>query len=81
MKVAEVKDAAGKTVHVGDIVGGTTSGLYPETVIGPVRRVHRTQVTLEVTNTPPENDRRPKLGDEIRLSLGRIFLVEKRSEW
>lgn len=80
MKITEVRDAAGKVVRVGDIVGGTTSGMYPETVIGPVEKVHRTQVTLKVTNTPPVNGNRPKFGDEVRLTLGRIFLVRQKEE-
>lgn len=78
MKITEVRDAAGKVVRVGDIVGGTTSGRYPETVIGKVERLSRTQVALKVENAPVDNGMRPGLGEEVRLTLGRIFLVEKR---
>lgn len=77
---AEAKDATGRVIVIGDIVGGTTSGRYQETVIGPIRKFGKGTLVLEVTNTGPSNGYRPSDGDEVRISTGRVFFVRKAGE-
>lgn len=74
------KDAAGREIGVGDIAGGTTSGRYQETIIGPVLRFGKGIAVIEVTNTKASNGFRPSNGDQIRIDLGRVFLVGKSGE-
>lgn len=71
------KDAAGREIVVGDIIGGTTSGRYQETIIGPIQNFGKGSALIEVTNAQKSNGYRPNNGDKIRISLGRTFLVEK----
>ncbi|MEV7891600.1 hypothetical protein ACWD3I_24985 [Streptomyces sp. NPDC002817] len=75
-----IRDAAGRTVREGDTVGGTTSGRYQATVIGPVIRIGRGQVKILVTNGPASDIVRPAQGDEKWISADRIFLVASRAE-
>jgi hypothetical protein len=72
-----VKDAAGQEIAIGDIAGGTTSGRYQETIIGPIRNFGKGTTVIEVTNAGESNGLRPENGDKVRISLGRVFLVRK----
>lgn len=69
------KDAAGRAIDVGDVVGGTTSGRYQETIIGPILNFGKCSALIEVTNKGPNGGYRPSEGDKIRISLGRVFFV------
>ena len=71
------KDAAGRIVKIGDVVGGTTSGRYQETIIGPIRSFGKGTAVVEVTNTGQHNGLRPSNGDKVRISTNRRFYVRE----
>ncbi|WP_225859144.1 hypothetical protein [Streptomyces albicerus] len=67
------RDAIGRTVRAGDTVGGTTSGRYQATIVGPVLKIGKGQVKVRVdksghTFTVP-------VGSEKWISTDRVFLI------
>lgn len=75
--MADLRDAAGRPVHVGDIIGGTTSGRYQATIIGPIVKIGKGQVKVQVTGPAGDGAYRPKTDDEKWISTSRIFLVDR----
>lgn len=72
-----IRDATGRLVRVGDTVGGTTSGRYQATIVGPVLRIGKGQVKVRVTGPAGDGAYRPKAGDEKWISAYRVFLVKE----
>ncbi|MFF4900520.1 hypothetical protein [Streptomyces sp. NPDC001068] len=75
-----VTDAAGRTVHHGDAVGGTTSGRYQTTVMGPVVQIGKDKVKVRVTNRPTYGGYRDANGDDVWIDPSRVFLVHPATE-
>lgn len=69
------KDAAGRGIVVGNVVGGTTSGRYQETIIGSIVSFGKSSALIEVISDRKDNGYRPGDGDKVRISLGRVFFV------
>ncbi|MFF2612299.1 hypothetical protein [Kitasatospora sp. NPDC058046] len=67
------KDATGRTGYEGDTVGGTTSGRYQSTILGPVVKVGKDKV--KVRTTIGASSPRAAAGDEVWISRDRVFLV------
>lgn len=73
---ATITDAAGRTVHHGDHVGGTTSGPYETTITGPVIQLGEGKAKVRVTNRPTYGDStRGANGDDVWISGARLFLI------
>lgn len=66
-------DAAGRTLHLGDIIGGTTTQPYPATVIGTVTAF--TADTVTVQTDPASGVRHPTTGDAWTLPLKQVFYL------
>lgn len=73
-------DAAGRNVRVGDTVGGTTSGRYQATIIGPIIKIGKGQVKVRVTSPGGDGACRPEPGAEKWISTDRIFLVDRKND-
>ncbi|WP_030236950.1 hypothetical protein [Streptomyces sp. NRRL S-350] len=69
------RDAAGRTGYEGDTVGGTTSGRYQATILGPVIKLGKDRVKVRCT-TGSAGSLRPGPGDEVWISHDRVFLVQ-----
>ncbi|MFG2404207.1 hypothetical protein ACGFR8_07685 [Streptomyces brevispora] len=69
-------DAYGRTIHEGDIVGGTTSGRYQATISGPILQLGTGRVKIRVTS-PGQGCDRPKTGDGKWISVDRVFLISR----
>lgn len=67
------RDAAGRTGYEGDTAGGTTSGRYQATLLGPVVKIGQRQVKIRTTISA--GGVRPRIGDEVWISMDRVFLV------
>src|SRR5690606_4739546 len=72
-----VLDASGRPITAGDVVGATTSGNRPTTLVGPVLRVSPFRVRVLVTNRPTTDPDRPRNGDEVQISTSRLLRVEE----
>lgn len=68
-------DAAGKPISVGDTVGGTTSGRYQATIMGPIVSLGTGRVRIRVTTGPGHHGMRPDDGDLVWISASRVFLI------
>ncbi|MDI9836228.1 hypothetical protein [Streptomyces sp. KAU_LT] len=79
-KPATLTDAAGRTIRAGDTVGGTTSGRYQTTVLGPVVQFGRGKVKVRLTNRPDYGGLRDANGDDVWISTDRVFLVHPATE-
>jgi hypothetical protein len=72
-------DAAGRELHVGDRVGGTTSGRYQETIVGELVAIGKGQVKVRVgSSTRGSSGFGTDRGEEKWISTSRVFLVEHR---
>ncbi|MFJ1528219.1 hypothetical protein ACIOFV_07285 [Streptomyces mirabilis] len=80
MTTTSITDAAGRTVHQQDHVGGTTSGRYPNTITGPVVQIGRGKVKVRVTNRPTVGSLRAQNGDDVWISDDRVFLIHPATE-
>lgn len=69
------KDAAGRGIAVGNVVGGTTSGRYQETIIGSIVSFGKSSALVEVISDRKNDGFRPGDGDKVRIGLGRVFFV------
>lgn len=69
------KDAAGREIAVNNVVGGTTSGRYQETIIGSIVSFGKSSALVEVIDDRKNDGFRPGDGDKVRISLGRVFFV------
>ncbi|MEZ7004996.1 hypothetical protein [Streptomyces sp. AD55] len=67
------RDVAGRTVRVGDIVGGTTSGRYQATITGPVTKLGVGKVKIAVGTS--DHEFAASVGDPKWISTSRIFLI------
>ncbi|MGW1989651.1 hypothetical protein [Embleya sp. NPDC001921] len=74
------RDAYERPIHVGDIVGGTTSGRYQATIIGPIKKLGKGQVKVLVPNDGGDSTFRPASGAECWISLDRVFLLAPRDD-
>lgn len=72
-------DAVGRTIRAGDTVGGTTSGRYQATIVGPIRKAGKGQVKVLVTEGGGGYRPRPGAGDEVWISTSRVFLIAPRT--
>jgi hypothetical protein len=71
----ETRDALGRTVAVGDTVGGAVFGRYPDTVWGKVVKITPTgQVRVELDFG--SGGFRPSRGDVVLLPRDRIFRLD-----
>jgi hypothetical protein len=77
-KIEFTADAAGRLVRVDDVVGGTTSGRYQDTIIGTVLKIGKGKVQIEVTQGAGHS--RPSPGDERWIATNRIFLVRSTNQ-
>jgi hypothetical protein len=68
-------DATGRPIGVGDVVGGTTSGRYQTTIVGPIVSIGKSQVRVRVTNRAAPGSLRASNGDEVLISTDRVFLI------
>ncbi|WP_371793848.1 hypothetical protein OIE91_11320 [Streptomyces albidoflavus] len=73
-------DATGRTITLGDHVGGTTSGRYQGTISGPAIQLGKGQVKLLVTNCPYRGTSRPENGDDVWISTDRLFLIHPATD-
>ena len=73
---AITRDAAGRTITVGDTIGGViiTGRNDTLTIIGPIHRVSPDRVTALVTNQPTRN------GDRVSIPTHRTFLLQRAAE-
>lgn len=69
----EIADATGRPVRVGDTVGGTTSGRYQATIVGPVVKVGKGQVKVRADQSGHTYS--VPVGTEKWISSVRVFLV------
>lgn len=75
----ETRDALGRLVTVGDIVGGAVFGRYPDTVWGMVARITATgQVRVKLLHG--SGGGRPERGDVVLLPRDRIFRLDVSPE-
>lgn len=68
-----IRDAVRRTIRVGDTVGGTTSGRYQATIVGPVLKIGKGQVKVRVDQSGHTYS--AAVGDEKWISTGRVFLI------
>jgi hypothetical protein len=80
MTTSTTTDAAGRTVQLGDTVGGTTSGRYQTTITGPVVQIGKGKIKVRVTNRPDYGGLRDANGDDVWISTDRLFLVHPATE-
>lgn len=75
-----IRDAAGRVVQVGDIVGGVTSSPGQITIVGEVTEVWPTSVLVAVTTAAvPGKKEVPAVGAAVRLLARRMFLIHGRA--
>jgi hypothetical protein len=72
-------DAAGRTVHVGDTVGGITVKPGQFTVTGEVREVGQHRVLVSVLTAAPPGKKTPQTGDPVWLPARTLFLIYGRA--
>lgn len=77
---SSILDAAGRPVREGDTVGGTTGGLHPTTITGPVVQLGTVKARVRVTNRPTFTRERPGNGDDVWITRDRLFLVHPATE-
>jgi hypothetical protein len=80
LTTSTITDAAGRTIRLGDKVGGTTSGRYQTTITGPVVQIGKGQAKVLVTNRPQFTGDRPGNADDVWISVDRLFLVHPATE-
>lgn len=66
-------DAAGRTLHLGDVIGGTTTQPYPATVIGTITAFTDGDVTVETD--PAFGERHPTTGNVWTLPRNQVFYL------
>lgn len=71
-----IRDAVGRVVGEGDVVGGTTSGRYQATISGPVLKLGKGRVKVDVERSS-RNSCAATVGDQVWIDASRIFLVLK----
>ncbi|GAB2331789.1 hypothetical protein [Streptomyces variabilis] len=71
-------DVTGRTVRVGDTIGGTTSGRSQATITGPVIKIGKGKVKVDVRTTTHRF--MVSVGEEKWISQDRVFLVAVRAE-
>lgn len=69
-------DAAGRPLHVGEIIGGTAVQPYPATVIGTITGFALNTVTVQTD--PAFEERHPKTGDTWTLRLDQVFYLGRQ---
>ncbi|MGW3971137.1 hypothetical protein ACWEFD_17795 [Streptomyces ardesiacus] len=75
MTTSTLTDAAGRTLHQGDHVGGTTAGRYQTTITGPILQTGKGKAKVLVTNRPQPGSVRAANGDTVWISDDRLFLI------
>lgn len=73
-------DATGRTIALGDTVGGTTSGRYQSTITGPIIQTGADKIKLIVTNHATVGSQRAQNGDDVWISTDRVYLVHPANE-
>lgn len=74
-----IRDAAGRTVVVGDTVGGTTAPPRPVTVTGQVAEIDHSRVRVKVTVASGSGVCVPAAGAPVWLPARQMFLVHSRA--
>lgn len=69
-------DAAGRPLHVGEIIGGTAAQPYPATVIGTITGFVLDTVTVQTD--PAFGERHPATGDTWTLPLDQVFYLGRQ---
>ncbi|MEW2568399.1 hypothetical protein [Streptomyces sp. NPDC047070] len=73
-----IRDAAGRPIHVGDIVGGSTN--FPRaTVTGEVTEIGPRRVQLTVATVSAARKDAPRVGSSLWLPARLVFLVHAKT--
>lgn len=70
-------DAGGHAIREKDIVGGTTSGRYQATIVGPIDKIGKGRVRILVTTTT-RGDLGSDVGSTVWINTDRVFIVAAR---
>lgn len=74
------RDAVGRPLAIGDVVGGTTSSRYQATVTGKITAIGKSGLTLQVLTSSREGSFGPSAGDSLRITQDRVFLIDSRRD-
>lgn len=78
--MSNLTDAAGRPINIGDTAGGTSSGRYQATILGPIVALGADKAKVRVTNHATIGTLRPENGDEVWISASRVFRVAPHAE-
>lgn len=74
-----IRDAAGRTVVIGDVVGGTTLPPRPFTVTGEVAEIDDSRVRVTVATASASGRLLPGVGAPVWLPARQIFLIHSQT--